>query len=121
MAGEAVSGRWTTGNAEDDSAGTRGWLVGHFVDPSEGVRATGEVEVKWAHHPAGDRRSRWTSGDERSTLVILISGEFRIHLTSGCKTMRRQGDYVMWQPGIDHTWEALKDSLVVTIRWPSVM
>ncbi|WP_033294137.1 hypothetical protein [Amycolatopsis jejuensis] len=110
---------WTSGNANEDAADNRGWLIGHFLDPSHGVRATTDVEVKWANHPAGDRRPEWTADDQRTTLLMLISGEFRIHLTTGTKTMTRQGDYVMWGPGIDHSWEAIADSVVLTVRWPS--
>jgi hypothetical protein len=120
MGDEPAKGSWTAGNANADSTDTRGWLVGHFINPSQGVRATGDVEVKWAHHLAGERRSQWTSGDQRTTLVILISGEFCVDITSGTKTMSEQGDYVMWGSGIDHTWHALRDSVVITVRWPSI-
>lgn len=119
MGNEPLSDGWTSGNAYDDSASTRGWLVGHFIDPSQGVRAAEDVEVKWAHHHAGDKRAAWTSGDQRTTLVILISGRFHIDTTRGSKTMNYQGDYVMWGPGIDHSWRAIDDSVVLTIRWPS--
>ncbi len=111
---------WSAGNATDDARDTRGWLVGHFIDPSQGVRSTGDVEVKWAHHPAGDKRPAWTSDDRRTTLVLLVEGNFRVDLSAGSKTMTRPGDYVMWGPGIDHTWEAIHDSVVMTVRWPSV-
>ena len=120
MREEPVHGGWTAGHVNDDSAGTRGWLVGHFVHPSQGVRSTEAVEVKWAHHQAGDTRSEWTKGDQRTALVILVSGEFRVDVTGGSKTMNRQGDYIIWGPGIDHSWAAIADSIVVTVRWPSV-
>ena len=119
MGDEPASGSWTAGNANDDSADTRGWLVGHFIDPSQGVRADGDVEVKWARHAAGEKRSEWTSGDQRTTLTILISGEFRVDITEGSKILTHQGDYVMWAPGVDHSWEALAPSIVLTVRWPS--
>ncbi|MEU7785590.1 signal peptidase I [Amycolatopsis sp. NPDC049159] len=119
MGNKPVSGSWTAGNANDDSVSTRGWLVGHFIDSSGGVRVTEDVEVKWAHHPAGDKRPAWTSGDQRTTLVILIAGEFRVDVTGGSRTLSRQGDYIMWKPGNNHSWEALTDSVVLTVRWPS--
>ncbi|HZC00371.1 MAG TPA: signal peptidase I, partial [Gammaproteobacteria bacterium] len=42
-------------------------------------------------------------------------------LTEGSITMNRQGDYVMWGPGIDHSWKALSESVVITVRWPSAL
>lgn len=114
-----MSHGWSSGNATDDGSETRGWLVGQFIDPSEGVRSSKDVEVKWAHHPVGDKRPEWTSDDRRTTLVMLIDGRFRVDLTDGSSTMVRQGDYVMWGPGTDHSWEALADSVVLTVRWPS--
>ncbi len=120
MSDESLSSSWTTGNASDDAAETRGWLVGHFIDPSQGVRVSADVEVKWANHPAGDKRSEWTSGDQRTTLVMLISGEFRVDVTHGSRTMSSSGDYAMWGPGTDHFWEAVAESVVLTVRWPSL-
>ena len=110
---------WCHGNAAEDSRQTRGWLLGHFIDPADGVRSTKDVEVKWGIHPPGDKRPEWTSDDQRTTLVLLVEGMFRVNLTEGSVTMTRQGDYIMWGPGIDHTWEALSDSIVITVRWPS--
>ncbi len=114
-----MSHGWSSGNADDDSNATRGWLIGHFIDPSEGMRSSKDVEVKWGIHPAGDKRPDWTSDDRRTTLVLLVYGQFRVDLTDGGSTMTRQGDYMMWGPGIDHSWEALADSVVITVRWPS--
>ena len=110
---------WTTGNALQDSQDTRGWLVGHFIDPSQGVRHTSDVEVKWGIHPTGDKREQWSGDDYRTTLVILVSGRFSVHFDDGRADFTEPGDYVMWGPGIGHSWEALDDSVVMTVRWPS--
>jgi quercetin dioxygenase-like cupin family protein len=114
-----VGGDWYSGNAADDGSENRGWLLGHFIDPSEGVRSTKDVEVKWGIHPTGDKRPEWTSDDQRTTVLLLVEGKFQINLTSGSVVMQRQGDYVMWGSGIDHSWEAIEDSVVITVRWPS--
>ena len=114
-----MSARWRSGNAADDGNNTRGWLLGHFIDPAEGVLSTRDVEVKWGVHRAGDERATWVCGDERTTLVLLVQGIFRISLTEGSIALRRQGDYALWGPGIGHSWEAVTDSVVVTVRWPS--
>jgi hypothetical protein len=111
---------WHSGNAAEDGLQTRGWLLGHFVDPAEGVRSTKDLEVKWGIHPAGEKRSEWTADDHRTTMVLLVEGHFVVHLTEGSAAMTRQGDYIIWGPGIDHSWEALSDSVVITVRWPSL-
>jgi hypothetical protein len=111
--------RWCHGNAAEDSRDTRGWLLGHFIDPAEGVRSSKDVEVKWGIHPAGDERPEWASDDQRTTLVLLVQGTFRINLTDASITLTRQGDYAMWGPGIDHSWQPISDSTVITVRWPS--
>jgi hypothetical protein len=115
-----VADNWYAGNANDDASQHRGWLLGHFINPAVGAaRATSTLEVKWGIHPTGQKRSDWTTGEQRSTLVLLISGKFRIDLTVGNVTLERQGDYLTWGPGIDHSWQAEQDSIVITIRWPS--
>jgi hypothetical protein len=110
---------WHTSNAAEDTCDSRGWLLGHFIDPSQGIRSTKDVEVKWGIHPASDKRTKWTVGDRRTTLVLLVEGNFRIDLTAGSVTLKKQGDYAIWGPGVDHSWEALSDSIVLTVRWPS--
>ena len=114
-----MAANWYSGNADDDAHENRGWLLGHFIDPSEGVRSTKDVEVKWGVHPAGDKRPEWTSDDRRTTLLLLVQGQFRVDLTESSITLARQGDYAVWGPGIDHSWEAISDSVVITVRWPS--
>jgi quercetin dioxygenase-like cupin family protein len=115
-----VADNWHVGNASDEADEHRGWLLGHFIEPEGApVRSTEALEVKWGIHPAGQQRDAWTSGEDRSTLVILVSGKFRVDLTVGSATLERQGDYLAWGPGIDHFWHAEQDSVVVTVRWPS--
>jgi quercetin dioxygenase-like cupin family protein len=119
MGGSVMVGNWYSGNASVDAGERNGWLLGHFIDPSEGVRSTTDVEVKWGIHPAGDKRPEWTSDDQRTTMAIMVEGNFRIDLSAASITLTKQGDYLVWGPGIDHCWEALADSVVVTVRWPS--
>jgi quercetin dioxygenase-like cupin family protein len=119
MGDQLVAVTWCYGNAAEDTKDTRGWLLGHFMDPAEGVRHSKDVEIKWATHPAGEQRHEWTADDQRTTLVVLVQGEFRVDLTEGSKVLATQGDYVLWGPGIDHSWEALTDAVVMVVRWPS--
>jgi hypothetical protein len=113
-----------TGNAGVDTISHRGWLVGHFVDGSESqLRRTEACEVKWGIHPAGDSRDQWVIDERATTLVILISGRFRIRFSNEPDdevVLVEQGNYAIWGPGIDHHWVAEKDSVVLTVRWPSL-
>lgn len=110
---------WTSGNAAADGADTRAWLVGHFLPPGS-PRYSADVEVKWREHPAGERRPTWSAGDDRTTLTLLVQGSrFRVRLPDGDVLLSRPGDYVLWGPGVGHTWEALDSSTLVTVRWPS--
>src|SRR5215216_7245693 len=55
-----MTDNWYVGNAVADGQGdNRGWLIGHFLDGSAGVRSSDAVEVKWGIHPAGDNREAW--------------------------------------------------------------
>jgi hypothetical protein len=111
---------WYQGNALRDGADARGWFVGHFLPPSAGLRRTEDVEVKWFRHRAGETRADLVKSERRTTVSILISGRFRVELGSAVVLLERPGDYVLWGPGVDHTWTAETDSTVVTVRWPSI-
>jgi quercetin dioxygenase-like cupin family protein len=114
-----VADNWYTGNAGTDADGHRGWLLGHFL-PEGGPRHTEALEVKWGIHPAGQKRPEWSTDETRTTLVLLVSGQFKVELSTGEALLENQGDYLVWGPGIDHTWHAEADSVVVTVRWPSL-
>ncbi|MEU4371661.1 signal peptidase I [Micromonospora chersina] len=107
------------GNAAVDGAADAGWLLGHFK-PLGDVRHSTEVEVKWGVHPAGETRSQWATGERRTALLVLISGAFRIELRDRTVVLRDPGDYVVWGRGVDHSWYAERESVVLTVRWPSV-
>lgn len=83
------------------------------------LRRTEDVEIKWARHRAGERRVSWQEDEWRTTVVMLVSGRFRLDLPTGSYTLVKQGDYAMWGPGMGHSWQAEEDCVVVTVRWPS--
>lgn len=107
------------GNAGKDAALDRGWLLGHFKEPGD-PRHSEDVEIKWGVHPRGDRRARWVRGERRTALLVLISGRFRMEFPGRDVVLERQGDYVVWGRGVDHSWYAEEESVVLTVRWPSV-
>jgi hypothetical protein len=118
LASSLVTETIYVGNAEADAPAARGWLLGHFR-PEDDARHSGDVEVKWAIHPQGDRRSQWVADEQRSTLVLLISGRFHIELPGRSVLLARQGDYVVFHD-LGHSWYAEEPSVVVVIRWPSI-
>ncbi|MFF9779224.1 signal peptidase I [Streptomyces sp. NPDC013978] len=107
------------GNAGKDAALDRGWLLGHFKAEGD-PRRSEAVEIKWGVHPRGDTRAQWVRGEERTALQVLISGRFRVDFPGHSVVLERQGDYVVWGRGVDHSWVAEEESVVLTVRWPSV-
>ncbi|GGL56085.1 hypothetical protein GCM10010095_46370 [Streptomyces anthocyanicus] len=107
------------GNAGKDAALDRGWLLGHFKDPSD-LRHSEDVEIKWGVHPKGDERAHWVTGEDRTALQVLVSGRFRVDFPGRSVVLAEQGDYVVWGRGVDHSWYAEEESVVLTVRWPSV-
>ena len=106
------------GKADPEAAANRGWLLGHFMPPGD-PRHSDDVEIKWGVHPRGERRAQWVTEEIRTTLVLLISGRFRIELPDRQVVLAEQGDYVVFR-GAGHSWEAEVDSVVLVVRWPSV-
>lgn len=106
-----------TGNAATETDQYRGWFVGEFITPIDDPRSTSAVEVKWGIHAAGDRRSQWAEPADTTTLSILISGRFWVQFPDEEVVLATQGDYVLWLPGVAHTWWAEEDSVILTVRW----
>ncbi|WP_030450203.1 hypothetical protein [Herbidospora cretacea] len=107
------------GNANADALLDRGWLLGHFR-PDGDARHSDEVEVKWGVHPAGEERAQWVRGESRTAMIVLISGRFRMELPDRSVVLEKQGDYLVWGQGVDHSWVAEEESVVLTVRWPSI-
>lgn len=97
----------------------RGWLLGHFKDADD-PRHSEAVEIKWGVHPRGDTRAQWVRGEQRTALLVLITGRFRVQLPDRDIVLEQQGDYIVWGHGTDHSWVAEEESVVLTVRWPSV-
>jgi hypothetical protein len=113
----------TTGNAIIDQK--RGWFIGQFIDGKGGLRKRDDLEIKWGVHPAGDSRANgWSLNRTATTISILLEGSL-VTLLRGPGWRRevrleRKGDYVIFNPGVEHTWYSEVDSLVLTIMTPSV-
>ncbi len=113
-----MAGNVYVGSAAADAAANRGWLLGHFM-PAGDVRRRSEVEIKWGVHPRGDQRAAWVTRETRTALIVLVSGRFRIDFPHRSVVLREQGDYIVFD-GVDHSWYAEEESVILGVRWPSV-
>jgi hypothetical protein len=121
MAGDAA---FYVGNAKADQLRDSGWFVGQFVAPALGLRHQHAVELKWGIHPDGEKRRRpWASG-HATTISVLIRGCLRVTFYVGevprLVTLETEGDYIIFAPDTVHSWEAIGDTVVVSVRFPSV-
>ncbi len=112
------------GNAPMDQIRQTGWFVGQFVPAELGHRHQQAVELKWGIHLDGEKRHEpWAQG-HATTISVLIRGKLRVEFHDGptpqVVTMEREGDYVVYGPKVVHSWEATGETLVLTIRFPSV-
>jgi len=111
-----------TGNATKD--GIRGWFIGQFVPTSSGLAHQDALEIKWHQHTRGERRQGFAQSPKATTIVILVNGSLvtRFRLSDGIReiVLTSSGDYIAYGPCLDHSWEALEDSLVITVRFPSL-
>lgn len=109
------------GNAADLSKQTRGWFVGHFIAGPSGLLTTDDIEVKWGQHKRGEARMGWDAGAACHTLTLLVHGSFQVEFKGKTFSLEKEGDFVIWGPGIPHTWVAVEDSIMLTLRWPSLL
>lgn len=112
------------GNATIDQVRASGWFVGQFVPPELGLRHQTAVEIKWGLHPDGDTRPQpWANGSA-TTISVLIRGTLlvSIYADEGPRVIKltKEGDYVVFGSDVVHSWEAVGETLVLSIRFPSV-
>jgi hypothetical protein len=112
-----------TGNAREIEPGRRGWFVGYFIGGGS-PRHSDELEVQWAEHPKGKTNGGFAKNKTARTLSVLISGKFRLTFRQGESTeevvLQKPGDFALWEPGVGHDWVAEADTVMMTVRWPSV-
>jgi hypothetical protein len=112
------------GNAALDQVRNTGWFIGQFVPAELGLRHQTEVELKWGIHQDGERRRYPYAQGHATTVAILIRGALLVEFYSGPRLqvvrLQKEGDYVIYGPEIVHSWEAIGDTLVLTVRFPSV-
>jgi len=109
-----------SGNVSLASQNTRGWFMGHFMPGEDNPLRTSELELKWFTHAKGETRPEWAPGNPVSTLNILIRGHFVLLFPDREVALQNEGDYVLFGPDIPHSFRSEQESLVLTVRWPSL-
>ena len=109
-----------SGNVAGVSKDTRGWFLGHFMPGDGNPLQTSELELKWYTHAKGDSRSEWAPGNPVKTLNILVRGHFVLLFPDREVALEKEGDFVFFGPGVPHSFRSVQESLVLTVRWPSL-
>ena len=108
------------GNALADGARHQGWFIGRFLEIPHDLRSSDAVEVKWSTHFAGTQKQFWGMSEEATTLCVLIKGQVSLQFPGRECLLSQEGDYAIWSAGVPHRWVVVQESLVLTVRWPSV-
>lgn len=109
-----------SGNVNEVSKETRGWFLGHFMPGEANPLRTEELELKWYAHAKGETRAEWAPGNPVRTLNVLIRGYFVLLFPDQEVPLEKEGDFVIFGPGVPHSFRCEEDSLILTVRWPSV-
>ncbi|PRY13994.1 signal peptidase I [Kineococcus rhizosphaerae] len=112
---------WYAGNADVDGAQDGGWFFGSFMAGRAPARTSEHLEVKWAQLDPGSRDEEWTAPEAETSLCVLVAGSQRLRFREGDVLLSTPGDYVVWFPGEQHTWESSPTEVTttITVRWPS--
>ncbi|TAL57680.1 MAG: signal peptidase I [Nanoarchaeota archaeon] len=97
----------------------RGWFIGHFMDRTSPFKSD-DFEVKWRVHPKGEKKKFPAFNEKARTISILISGKFAVRFPDKEIILRKAGDFEYHGAKVAHSSEALSNSVVLTIRWPSL-
>ena len=112
------------GNAKADQVSGSGWFIGQFVPAELGLRRQTAVELKWGIHPDGEKRAQPWANQNGTTVSVLIEGSLKLtfHIDDSQHEviLRTKGDYVIFGPEVVHSWEAIGDTIVLSVRFPSV-
>ena len=108
------------GNVAEASRDTRGWFLGHFMPGAGNPLKTSDLELKWYTHAKGETRSEWAPANAVRTLNILVRGHFVLLFPDQEIALQKEGDFVLFGPGVPHSFRSEQESLVVTVRWPSL-
>jgi mannose-6-phosphate isomerase-like protein (cupin superfamily) len=109
-----------SGNVAVASRDTRGWFLGHFMPGDDNPLRTSDLELKWFTHAKGETRVEWAPGNPVKTLNILMRGRFVLQFPDREVALEKEGDFVLFGPDVPHSFRSEEESLILTVRWPSL-
>ena len=116
-----MENRIQRGNFDETSVDHRGWVLGHFIEKNSPLHST-DLEIKWSRHKKGEKKEKPAQNKSAKTLFVLFSGKIKFvfpdHLAE--EILEKQGDYIYYDPGVNHAWEVMEDCLAINVRWPSL-
>ena len=112
-----------TGNLykeEIEKPQNKGWFIAHFIKEPE--LRNEHVEVKWSTHKKGWSKGFVAANKNAKSVSVLISGRFVLNFPDDGKevVLSEPGDYCFWSEGVYHSSAAPEESVVLTLRWPSI-
>lgn len=104
-----------------DNSKTRGWFIGHFIKEPYQLRSD-KFEAKWGMHSKGEGSVIGEYNETAKTLGLLVQGKVKFNFPPSGKEiiLKNVGDYVFYDARVPHKCEFLEDSIVLTLRWPSL-
>ena len=76
------------------------------------------------HPPGWRKRPHPWANQNGTTISVLIEGSLKMtfHVDGEQQevTLQTKGDYVAFGPEVVHSWEAVGDTIVLSVRFPSV-
>jgi len=105
----------------------RNWFVGFFMD-KESPLYDPWLELKFSRSKKGRSRTREDAqaDGKKRTIQLFIRGHVRTSFLTDdgpdqhCE-LRKLGDMCLWEPDDVHYWEILRNSLILTVRWPATV
>jgi len=136
------------GNLNQNDPKRRGWFAGNFMDEDSPFK-TDDFELQWRKLKAGEEKPNLGTQKVAKTMGILVYGKFEFNFPkenkldpakggasgrvcrkgrssaasnySGKKiTLEKEGEFVFFDAGVAHSWKVIEDTLLVSIRWPSI-
>lgn len=96
----------------------QGWFFGHFIEEDHPFHSK-DFELKWVEQKEGWKKRGFLENNSK-TIVILISGDFKITFDRGKRSfaLSKRGDFIYYKTA-PHLGESKAGCLLLVVRWPS--